>query len=405
MLRIAYLFTSFPKLSEQFFLREVLELRAQGVQVDVYSMWRGGVDSSSGVVTHMLFLDWLRVLPELFYWLCIRPLVICQIFCLLCRRYGSWTNCGENILGLLFAVRFARSIRAKHYDYTHACWATAPGMAAYVLRRLTEQKYTLEAHAYDVFRDGGDTLLKDKLTAAQAVRSSTDSTAQVLHILKGAREHPKIQTIRRGLGKIPVYQERLAQKGALHVLSVGRLIEKKGYSQELEIFSAWQRQGIDFRATIIGEGPMHRLLLAKIKELGLEDRVTLIGKLPYSEVETYYKSADLFLFTGSISKSGDRDGFPNVIAEAMSYSLPVFSTAVAGTTEVIRHGETGYIVDLQDVDLAAAAIYEQMQMPESILTATRNAHQWVRDFFNVSTNIKQLSDALWCENTHDQGQG
>ena len=395
------MFTSFPKLSEQFFLREVIELRAQGVQVDVYSMWRGGADSSAGAVTHMLFLDWLRILPELFYWLFLRPLVICQISFLLCRRYGSWTNCGENILGLLFALRFARSISRKNYDFTHACWATSPGMSAYVLRRLIEQKFTLEAHAYDVFRDGGDALIKDKLTAAHAVRSSTESTAQVLHTLKCAREHPQIHTIRRGLGKIPVYQERLPQKGALHVLSVGRLIEKKGYSKELEVFSAWLRQGINFHATIIGEGPMHRFLAPKIKELGLEDRVTLIGKLPYTEVETYYKSADLFLFTGSISKSGDRDGFPNVIAEAMSYSLPVFATAVAGTTEVIRHGETGYIVDLQDVDLAAEAIYEQMQMPESILTASRNAHQWVRDFFNVSTNIKQLSNALWCENSRN----
>ena len=83
MPRIAYLFTSFPKLSEQFFLREVIELRAQGAQVDVYSMWRGGADSNEGAVTHMLFLDWLRVLPELFYWLCVKPLVVCKISFLL----------------------------------------------------------------------------------------------------------------------------------------------------------------------------------------------------------------------------------------------------------------------------------------------------------------------------------
>ena len=94
--------------------------------------------------------------------------------------FGSWTIFWENSLGLAFALRFARQFRDEGYDYVHATWATAPGMAAYVLQQLSGQFYTLEAHAYDVFRDGGDALLGPKLQQASAIRSSTDATTHAL---------------------------------------------------------------------------------------------------------------------------------------------------------------------------------------------------------------------------------
>ena len=72
----------------------------------------------------------------------------------------------------------------------------------------------------------------------------------------------------------------------------------------------------------------------------------LTGKLEYAQVEALYAQANLFLFTGLVSASGDRDGFPNVIGEAMAHSLPVFTTDVSGTTEGVRDGVRGTVVDL-----------------------------------------------------------
>ena len=100
-MRIAYIFTTFPKLSEQFFLREVVELQRQGLALDIYSMIGGHKDSEAGPVCCMSWLDWLCFVLELLYWLIVRPVPMLRLIKqLLFTRYGSWINFGENWLGV-----------------------------------------------------------------------------------------------------------------------------------------------------------------------------------------------------------------------------------------------------------------------------------------------------------------
>lgn len=397
MPRIAYLFTTFPKLSEQFFLREVLALQQQGVAIELYSMIGGQSESEAGPVTEMTLRAWFCVIPELIYWWIVKPSALWRMGRLLCARYGSWTNLGENLLGAAFALRFARFFRARAYDAVHATWATAPGMAAYGLRLLIGQRYTLEAHAYDVFRDGGDAFLAEKLSGASALRSSTASTSDALKRCLGGESQAKVHCVRRGLAHLPAYRMPRSRSDcdALRVLSVGRLIEKKGYLHQLKLYAIWMAQGVPFHATIIGEGPLRQQLEAAIARLGLRAHVDLLGEQDYAAVERLYRDADLFLFTGMVAASGDRDGLPNVIAEAMSYSVPVFSTDVSGTTEAVCEGATGYIIDLEDLPGAAAKILSRMLSHAELCTVTGNAYRWVQTEFNVCNNMKQLRQALW----------
>ena len=114
--------------------------------------------------------------------------------------------------------------------------------------------------------------------------------------------------MRRGLLHVPAYRAPTVPVTQLQVLSVGRLIEKKA-TQQLDIY-AHQARGMPFHATIVGEGPLYDELKAKIDALGLEAQVTLAGKLQYAQVEALYAQSNL-IFTGVVSTSGDRDGFPN----------------------------------------------------------------------------------------------
>ena len=122
-MRVAYLFTSFPKLSERFFLREVVALKRLGLSLSIYSMIGGSADSEAGPVRRFSPIDWLRIIPESLYWMWVRP-AACQTILIhfLQARFGSWTNFGENSLGLAFALRFARQFRDEGYDYVHATW-------------------------------------------------------------------------------------------------------------------------------------------------------------------------------------------------------------------------------------------------------------------------------------------
>ena len=395
-MRIAYIFTTFPKLSEQFFLREVIELQRQGLSLDIYSMLGGHADSEAGPVRCMRWLDWLCFVLELLYWLIVRPVTMLRLIKqLVCTRYGSWTNLGENLLGFAFAVRFAR--RFKHLDYTfsHATWATGPGMAVSALKALIGQPYTLEAHAYDVFRDGGDALLATKLQGAEALRSSTEATTRELQVRLGPGHTTEVVCVRRGLTAIPEYRAPISPVKTLEVLSVGRLIEKKGYFDQLAIYAALKACSMPFHASIVGEGPLYAALEGKIAELGLCGQVTLTGKLEYAQVEVLYAQANLFLFTGVVSASGDRDGFPNVIGEAMAHSLPIFTTDVSGTTEGVPHGIRGTVIDLATPERSAAQIVTVMQDAAALPRLTRAAHDWVLSDFQVQCNVRKLRAALW----------
>ncbi|MEM8868105.1 MAG: glycosyltransferase [Verrucomicrobiota bacterium] len=395
MARIAYIFTTFPKLSEQFFMREVLELQKQGIEMDIYSLIDGDKISEAGPVTEMDARAWWLLILDLLYWLLRRPVVsACLMRKVVFKRYGSRINYGENLLGLAFAFKFARHFERCGYAYAHATWATAPGMAAYALEALIDLPFTLEAHAYDVFRDGGDAFLLPKLESAKRVRSSTEATAGELRRQLGDTAD-KVSCVRRGLSEIPTYRQRFELDGPLQILSVGRLIEKKGYFQQLAIYAALKQLGCPFVATIVGEGSLELALSEQLRKLGLESCVRLAGKLDYPEVEALYLKADLFLFTGVVSESGDRDGFPNVIGEAMSYSLPVFSTDVSGTTEGIHDQDTGYVIDLDDIEAVAQKIRASMKDREALERVTRKAHAWILDSFEVSANMNELGVQLW----------
>ena len=403
-MKIAYIFTTFPKLSEQFFLREVLELQRQGEELELYSVFGGADESEAGPVTRMHFVDWLQLLLELVYWLFLRPRVIGRtLLKLLPIGYGSWTNYGENVLGIAFGIRYARKFRAAGYTSIHATWATAPGMVVALVDQLTGIGYTMEAHAYDVFRDGGDAFLATKLAGARAIRSSTEATAAELRLrlsrVAAASEgaQPKVHCIRRGLAGIPEYKSRSAVAGRprLRAITVGRLIEKKGYFKQLEIYQAWQQQGVDFEAVIVGEGPLYKDLKAAVIELGLDRSVQLVGKLEYAEVTELYAQSDLFVFTGVVSESGDRDGFPNVIGEAMAHSLPIFTTDVSGTTEGVPDGVRGTVISLADPEQTAAQIFGVLQDSEKLQLMTRAAHDWIVSDFQVASNVRKLKQALW----------
>ena len=377
-------------------MREVIELQRQGFALDIYSMFGGYKNSKAGPVYCMSWMDWFVFVFELLYWLIVRPVrMLVLIGRLFAKRYGSWINFAENLLGFAFGVCFARRFIRHDYRCAHATWATGPGMAVYVLKDLTGLSYTMEAHAYDVFRDGGDAFLVHKCKEAKALRSSTETTRRKLESCFGTSITTQVSCVRRGLFEIPLYRTPTTPVTKLHVLSVGRLIEKKGYLQQLEIYRELLTCGMPFHVNIVGEGPLKPKIEARIAALGLGEYVTLAGKLEYPQVEAMYAQANLFLFSGVVAASGDRDGFPNVIGEAMAHSLPVFTTDVSGTTEGVPHDVRGTVIDLAHPQQTAAHIVEVMQDALKLERLTHAAHAWVLTDFQVGVNMQRLRQVLW----------
>lgn len=386
---IAYLFTTFPKSTETFLQREIIAMRAHGVNLRLYSLW-GGLSSFRGLpVTRfnkwrLLTLFWM--IPYEGYR---RPEVLKQVLHgLFTRRPPSWINFWENMLGAGFACLFAGSFRKNRPALVHAAWGGAPATAAWLLWRLDAHRFSAAAHAYDIYEHGGDWWLNDKLEHAAFIHTSTEMGRAAL-VARGIASE-KILPIRRGLDRLPKLKRLRSSREPLHLICVARLVEKKGLDHQLRIYAALRAAGVSFQARIVGDGPLRPALEKMAGLLGIAADLTFCGHLAQHEVWEQFEWADVLLHTGVIAPSGDRDGLPNVIPEAMSCGVLVVTSPTAGTTEAITDGVSGIVVP-EDAPARWVAALRQLASDDVVAEKFRAAaRRWVEDNFDAHKNAARL---------------
>lgn len=141
--------------------------------------------------------------------------------------------------------------------------------------------------------------------------------------------------------------------GPLRILSVGRFVEKKGFSHGLRAIAASRDAGIDLRYTLIGDGPLRHDLESLVQELGLGDVVRFLGSRTRPEVLDAYRDHDVFLAPSVTASDGDREGIPVVLMEALASGLPAVSSVHSGIPELIQAGSSGLLAAEGDVDALA----------------------------------------------------
>jgi len=395
MRRVVYFFTSFPVLSETFLQREVRGLLQEGVELELVSLWKGSQEFD-GHPVHRFRLWQLWVLLWKLPWLCLTrwktmKLVLKRAFF---SRYPNRTNWLENLLGFGAGIALEGRYRRNPPSEFHAVWGSMPAATAWILRDLMRIPFSMAAHAYDIFEDGGDRWLSAKLRAAHWVQTSTDYARREL-IQRGA-EPDRLLLVRRSLEPMPAFVPRQKLSEPLRILSVGRLVPKKGYGAQLQIYRALKDAGIRFRATIVGGGPEEGALRRLADQLELtEELVKFAGVLPFEQVGQIYRESDLFFFTGKIAPDGDRDGLPNVLPEAMAYGLVVCTSAVSGTVEAITDRENGRVLDLERPSEWVDAVRELLGSPDLAHQYSRAGRAWVEREFDATRNAQTL--AQWLE--------
>ena len=392
-LKVLYICTTFPKLSEQFIQREVDGLRAEPMDLEVVTLW-GGEESYKGVPILTFpkwnFLKLLWTLP----WAIIRKpgVLVSATGKIISGKPPSVLNFFETILGMGFALVHWIEIRQNPPDLIHGIWATSPVSAAYLLSDLTGVPFSMGAHAFDVFEDGGDWHLREKLQKAVLVHTSSQHTQRQL--FRFGVDADKVKVVRRGLSDYPELKPLRRNRRPIHILSVGRLVEKKGFFYQVDIFKALKQQEIPFRGRIIGSGNMDVPLRDYRDKSGLHNDVEFWGKLAFEEVQKQMDWGDLFLFTGRVSSKGDRDGLPNVIGEAMAHGLVVLSTDVGATTEAVTNGESGFILPGDDPQMWVNTVEKLIEDHGTMEEIRKNGRKWVEEHFNAHKNSSQLHQAF-----------
>jgi glycosyltransferase involved in cell wall biosynthesis len=247
----------------------------------------------------------------------------------------------------------------------------------------------LTTHAKDIFHDSVD---RDDLARkiGDSAATVTVSDFNLAHLRDRFPEHAyRIVRVYNGLD-LSQFRFELARDRRPRIVSVGRLIPKKGFAVLLEACRILQAQSVRFVCEIVGSGELEQALRDQISRFNLRDSVVLLGPRPQTEVVELVRQAHVFAAPCVVGEDGNRDGLPTVLLEAMALGTPCVATDVTGIPELVRHGDTGLIVPQNDARSLAAAIRALLRDEPQRHALARRARSLVEAEFDVHRNAAEI---------------
>jgi len=247
------------------------------------------------------------------------------------ERYGPVVKAEQRARNALyFADFFARN----GVDHVHVHFANRAAHTAVFLKEISGIPFSVTAHGQDFMKDlGSDDLLREICAAAEFVAAETDYSRELLR-QRCPDSACKIHRVYNGIDLERFPAPALATMNHVpRIISVGRLVEFKGFEHVIDACAELARRGFDFSCDIIGDGPLRDRLRLKVDSLNLSSRVNLLGSLSQGAVLEKLQTADLFTLASVTDSEGASDVFPTVIVEAMASARPVVSTRLAGIPE------------------------------------------------------------------------
>ncbi len=286
----------------------------------------------------------------------------------------------------------AEILSGEPVAHLHAHFANDPTLVAMFTHHLTGIPYSFTAHAKDIYVKTPPELLRTEAQQAKAVITCTEYNRKYLVNQVGLTSNGKLHCIYHGLdlSQFKFERPRDSQRGAPIILSVARLVEKKGLNDLVCAADVLRRRGRCFQVEIIGDGPLRQGLEAQIMQLGLTGRVRLLGPLPHESVCSAYQRASIFALPCIVAADGDRDGIPNVLPEAMASGVPVVATPVSGIPELIEAELHGLLVPPNSPVQLAEALDRLLTQPELCGRLARAARHKVENCFSVERGASRL---------------
>jgi glycosyltransferase involved in cell wall biosynthesis len=395
-MRVGFVVKRYPRYSETFIVREILAHERAGLAIEIFAL-RPPIDGyfQDLIARVRARVNYLYLPAEgLFSEPMSAATFTANHFWRSLTLAGEvlpnfWPTLGDlrdaQARDLYQALQLAREVRLKQLDHLHAPFASEAATVARLGARLAGVTYSFTARAKDIFHESvQQDDLRQKFRDAAGVVTVSDFHLDYLRQTYGPLAS-HVQRVYNGLDleEFPYETPRVRPP---RILAIGRLVEKKGFSDLLDACAHLARRGSSFSCRIIGSGPLKADLWAQIQRLGLQERVELPGSLPQSEVIKEVRGAAALAAPCIVCADGDRDGLPNVIQEALALGTPVVSTDVTGIPEVVRHGETGLLVPQHDPPALAAALERLLSDSELRVELATRARRFMEAEFDIHRN-------------------
>jgi glycosyltransferase involved in cell wall biosynthesis len=363
--RVAFILKGYPRLSETFIAQEIAALERRGLEILIVSL-RHPTERRTHPI-HAEIRAPLLYLPEYLYR---EPGRVLRAW----RAVRHWPTYREaRSVWLRDLVRDPTPNRVRRFGqamvlarelpddvgHLHVHFLHTPGSVTRYAAILRGLAWSASAHAKDIWT-----------TPEWEKREKLESCAWLVTCTETNREHlaalappGRVELVYHGLdlkrfparaGQRPPRDGRDANDPVV-ILSVGRLVEKKGNDVLLEALARLPA-ALHWRLVHVGGGPLARRLARRATALGIAERIAWRGALAQVEVLAEYRAADLFALASRIARDGDRDGLPNVLVEAQSQGIACVATTVSAIPELIRHAVTGMLVAPESPDQLARAL-------------------------------------------------
>ena len=280
------------------------------------------------------------------------------------KKYGAEYKAGLRARNAFFFVELFERERVPHF---HVHFANRAAHTAMFVKTISGIPFSITAHGQDFMSDlGSDELLGELCASAEFIGAETDYSRDLL-AARCPESRKKIFRVYNGidLSRFPKPEDDPRSSAPIRFLSVGRLVAFKGFDILIDACAELQKRGINFDCEIIGEGPLGEELEERVSRHDLRGRIHFAGEQSQNYVLAALHRCDIFVLASAPDERGASDIFPTVIAEAMATGKPVVSTTVAGIPELVANRETGLLAPPRDVPTLADAM-EQFASDENL---------------------------------------
>lgn len=398
--RVAFVLKGYPRLSETFIAQEIAALERRGLDILIVSL-RHPTDGRTHPV-HAEIRAPRLYLPEYLYQ---EPMRVLRAW----RRVRHWP--GYRAARAVFLRDLARDPtpnRGRRFGQAvvlaselpddvgrlHAHFLHTPASVTRYAAMLRGLPWTGSAHAKDIWTTE-EWEKREKL--ADCAWLVTCTAANHAH-LSALAPPGRVELVYHGLDLARFAAAPRTAAGnrgedasrPVVILSVGRLVEKKGTDVLLEALARLPA-GLHWRLVHAGGGPLREALERRAQALGVAPRIEWRGPCTQTELLEAYRAADLFALASRVARDGDRDGLPNVLAEAQSQGLACVATRVSGIPELIDDGDTGLLVPPEAPDELARALAALVRDPSRRRALGEAGRRRVHERFGLDANIARLA--------------
>ena len=384
---VAYVFERFPKFSQTFCYREIAELFRQGIRPTIFSL--RGPDCGPETTWDPAILSAVHQLPEGDAFARLADEASAGLSKSVRKTLHEWRGKPDS-LRLHQATYIGTRLQKLGVRHLHTHFAGMAARTAFWIKNFVGIDCSLTVHANDIFVPAKfDIGLSEILSSASAIVAVSDFAANQLRE-RFPETASRVHRIYNGIDCAKFQPAQFEQPPL--ILSIGRLISKKGFDVLIDACALLRQRGHGFRCEIIGEGPLFEELETRIRRQDLREQVHLAGPKTQAEIAARLSKATVLALPCRIDPDGAMDNLPTVVMEAMASALPVVSTDIGGISEMVRDNETGLLVAQNDPGATASALGQLISDGELAQSFGHRGRERAEEIFSIEKNVRPLRE-------------